>query len=216
LAAVYFIGILKIEYNYTQMGNMLNLITKSKIRQRLILLFIYNSDKEYYINEAAKLVKTSAGTAQRELEKLASFGLLKKEKKANLAFFKADIENPLFYDIRNMVDKTIGIEYLLKQALAAKPSIKFAFLFGSYVMGGFNAKSDLDLFIIGDASEKEIYRWLKNVEEKIVKEINYHLSSAAEFKKNLKKSFFHKEIIGHYLLLIGDKNEFRKFIKSTA
>lgn len=195
---------------------MLNLITKSKIRQKLLLLFIYHPGQAFYINEAAKLVKTSAGTTQRELEKLVDFGLLKKEKKANLSFFEAATENPLFYDVRNIVDKTIGIEYLLKQALASQPGIKFAFLFGSYVKGGFNAKSDLDLFIIGHAEEKEIYRRLKTVEEKIVKEINYHLSSAAEFKKNLKKSFFHKEILDYHLLLIGDKNEFRKFIKSTA
>ena len=195
---------------------MLNIITKSKIRQRLILLFIYSPEKEYYINEAAKLAKTSAGTAQRELEKLVAFGFLKKEKRANLAFFRADKESPLFHDIRNLVDKTIGIEYLLQQALAPEPGIKFAFLFGSYVKGDFNAKSDIDLFIIGDAQEKEIYRRLKTVEEKIMKEINYHLSSAAEFRKNLKKSFFHKEILGHYLLLIGDKNEFGKFVKSAA
>ena len=195
---------------------MLNIITKSKIRQRLILLFSYNPEKEYYINEAARLAKTSAGTAQRELEKLAASGFLKKEKKANLAFFKADKENPLFYDIRNLVDKTIGIEYLLKQILAPQKRIKFAFLFGSYVKGGFNVNSDIDLFIIGKVQEKEIYRRLKTVEEKILKEINYHFSSAAEFKKNLKRSFFHKEILGHHLLLIGDKNEFGKFIKSAA
>ena len=195
---------------------MLNIITKSKIRQRLILLFSYNPGKEYYINEAARLAKTSAGTAQRELKKLAAFGFLKKEKRANLAFFKADKDNPLFYDIKNIVDKTIGIEYLLRKALTPESGIKFALLFGSYVKGDFNANSDIDLFIIGKVQEKDIYRRLKAVEEKIAKEINYHFSSAPEFKKNLKKSFFHREILGQYLLLIGDKNEFGKFIKSAA
>jgi len=42
---------------------MLELFTKSKIRQKIILLFIYNQNKEFYLSEIAKRVKTSAGTA---------------------------------------------------------------------------------------------------------------------------------------------------------
>lgn len=195
---------------------MLNLIAKSKIRQKLLLLFVYNPVKEYYINQAARLVNTSAGTAQRELEKLAGFGVLEKEKRANLTFFKINAENPLFDDIKNIVDKTIGIEYLLKQSLAEHKEIEFAFLFGSYVKGGFRHDSDVDLYIIGMISEEKIYHALKKTEIKIFKDINYHLASREEFKKNLKKSFFHKEILKHHLLLTGDKNEFRKFIKQSA
>jgi len=195
---------------------MLNLLAKSKIRQKLLLLFVYNPDKEYYINEASRLIKTSAGTAQRELEKLAVAGILKKEKRANLAFFRARTESPLFSDVKKIINKTIGIEFLLKQALLPVEKIKFAFIFGSYAKGDFNADSDLDLFIIGDIDEKDTHRRIGQAEEKVAREINYHLSSAEEFKKNLRKSFFHKEILDHYLLVIGDKNEFGKFIKRTA
>jgi len=195
---------------------MLNLITKSKIRQRLLLLFIYNPNKEYYINEAAKLVKTSSGTTQRELEKLAVFGILKKEKRANLSYFRANINNPLYHDVKSIVEKTIGIEELLKKSLDKLKQIKFSFLFGSYVKGDFNSESDIDLYVIGEIKEDEIYKVVKKVEQKIRREINYHLASAEEFKKNLTKSFFHKEILRHHLLLIGNENEFRKFIKSTG
>lgn len=49
-------------------------------------------------------------------------------------------------------------------------------------------------------------------EEKIYRVINYHLAARNEFKKNSVKSFFHKEILSHYVLIVGDENEFRKFI----
>lgn len=194
---------------------MLNFITKSKIRQKLLLLFLYHPERAYYIGEAAKIAETSSGTAQRELEKLAVSGFLKKEKKANLAYFRINTENPLLDDVKSIVAKTIGLEQVLKDELMKVRQIKFAFLFGSYVKGDFKPDSDIDLYAIGDIDENEFYKTIKKVEVKITREINYHLSSLEEFRKNLEKSFFHKEILKKYQLLIGDENEFRKFIKQT-
>jgi len=192
---------------------MLNFITKSKIRQKILLLFLYHPERAYYINETAKIIKTSSGTAQRELEKLADSGFLKKEKNANLTYFRINPENPLLDDIKSITEKTIGLEQLLKDELGKLEQVKFAFLFGSYIKGDFKPDSDIDLYAIGDIDENEFYKTIKTVEAKIMREVNYHLSSLEEFRKNLEKSFFHKEILKNYQLLIGNENEFRKFIK---
>jgi len=198
--------ILKIEY-------MLNLITKSKIRQKIILLFVYNPDKEYYINEIARLIRTSAGNVQRELKKLSESNFLAKKRKGNMVYFKIDDSNPLLLDIKSIVDKTIGLQYILEKELQKTKGINFAFLFGSYVKGDFDRNSDIDLYVIGEISDRELYRKIRKADEKINREINYHLSTRKEFKKNLKKSFFYKEILSEHILIIGDKNEFRKFIR---
>jgi len=192
---------------------MLNFITKSKIRQKILLLFLYHPERAYYINETAKIIKTSSGTAQRELEKLADSGFLKKEKNANLTYFRINPENPLLDDIKSITEKTIGLEQLLKDELGKLEQVKFAFLFGSYIKGDFKPDSDIDLYAIGDINENEFYKTIKTVEVKIMREVNYHLSSLEEFRKNLEKSFFHREILKNYQLLIGNENEFRKFIK---
>ena len=192
---------------------MLNFITKSKIRQKILLLFLYHPERAYYINETAKIIKTSSGTAQRELEKLADSGFLKKEKNANLTYFRINPQNPLLDDIKSITEKTIGLEQLLKDELGKLEQVKFAFLFGSYIKGDFKPDSDIDLYAIGDINENEFYKTIKTVEVKIMREVNYHLSSLEEFRKNLEKSFFHKEILKNYQLLIGNENEFRKFIK---
>ena len=192
---------------------MLNFITKSKIRQKILLLFLYHPERAYYINETAKIIKTSSGTAQRELEKLADSGFLKKEKNANLTYFRINPENPLLDDIKSITEKTIGLEQLLKDELGKLEQVKFAFLFGSYIKGDLKPDSDIDLYAIGDINENEFYKTIKTVEVKIMREVNYHLSSLEEFRKNLEKSFFHKEILKNYQLLIGNENKFRKFIK---
>lgn len=191
---------------------MLNLITKSKIRQGIILLFVYNPSKEYYINEIAKLAKTSAGTTQRELEKLLANGFLVKSRRANLVYYRLNSDNQLLPDIKNIIDKTIGLDYVLKRGLGGLNNIEFAFLFGSYVKGDFKTSSDIDLYIIGNITEKDLYEKIKTAENIIKREINYHLATAKEFKKNIKKSFFYEEILKNYLLIIGDEQQFKKFI----
>ncbi len=49
---------------------MLTILTRSFIRRKIVLLFVYNQRKEYYLSEIARRVKTTPGTAQRELNKL--------------------------------------------------------------------------------------------------------------------------------------------------
>jgi len=192
---------------------MLNLITKSKIRKKIILLFVYNPKDSFYINQIARLVETSAGNVQRELKKLEESGLLSKEKKGNSTYFKINANSPLFNDFKNIVDKTIGLKNILEETLKKTQGIDFAFLFGSYVKGDFGPDSDIDLYVIGDIREKELYQLLKKAEEKIYREINYHLSSRKEFQEKMKESFFHKEILKDFVLIIGNQNEFRKFIR---
>lgn len=190
---------------------MLDILTKSKIRQKIILLFIYSPKKSYYINEVARLVKTSSGTAQRELNKLVKEGfLVKKEKSQKRVYYSLNKANPLLPEIKTIADKTIGIEHLLQEELKKEKNIDFAFLFGSYVKDNLKFDSDIDLFIIGNISDKEIYNRIKKVEEKINREINYHLSTLKEFKKNLSRNFFYRSIVKKCDLIIGDENEFRR------
>lgn len=192
---------------------MLNLITKSKTRQKIILLLVYSPEKSFYLNEIARLIEASSGTTQRELKRLAEAGLLTREKKGNSVYFKINTANLLFNDFKNIVDKTIGLENILKIVLGKAKNIKFAFLFGSYVKGDFYPDSDIDLYVIGSIEEKELHRLTKSVEEKIFREINYHFSSKKEFQEKIKKSFFHQEILQNFILIIGNENEFREFIK---
>jgi predicted nucleotidyltransferase len=191
---------------------MLDLFTKSKIRQRIILLFIYNQNKEFYLSEVAKIVKTSAGTAQRELNKLLQGDFLVFKKKANLSIFMLNKRYSLLKEVESIIKKTLGIEVELKNELSKIDKIAFAFLFGSYVKGGFKSDSDVDLFVIGDVDGDQVFKAVKKVEEITGREINYHLASKREFYKKKRKGYFYKEIVENYDLLIGNEREFKKII----
>jgi len=192
---------------------MLELFTKSKIRQRIILLFIYNQNEEFYLSEIAKRVKTSAGTAQRELNRLLRNDLIIFKKKANLNLYALNKNYSLLKEIESIVKKTFGIEIELKKGLSGVKNISFAFLFGSYVKDGFKSDSDIDLFIIGEVDEEQAFDALQKVEENIGREINYHIINRKEFLQKKRTNYFYEEIVENFILLKGDEREFRRFIK---
>jgi predicted nucleotidyltransferase len=189
---------------------MLDIITKSKIRQKIILLFVYQKDKEFYLSEVARQVKTSAGTAQRELNRLRRMDLLTFGKKGNLSIYKLNEHYPLLKEVESIVRKTIGIEVELRKALTGLRGIRWAFTFGSHAKGALKADSDIDLFVIGNMGEDDIYNAVQRVEETVGREINYHLSSEAEFARRSTEGSFYKEIAAGPLMLIGREDELRQ------
>ncbi len=190
---------------------MMNFLTKSRIRQKIILLFVYNKGKEFYLSEVARRVKTSAGTAQRELNRLRRMDLLTFEKKGNLSVYKLNEGHPLLGEIEVIVRKTLGIEVELRRALTGISGIRWAFTFGSHAKGILKADSDIDLFVIGRMNEDHVYNAVRTVEEIVGREINYHISTEAEFARKSTDGSFCKEIAGGPLMLIGREDELKQF-----
>jgi len=87
---------------------VLELLTKSKIRKKIILLFIFNRDQQYYLSQIANLVSTSSGTAQRELNKLLDLELIHFEQKARSKFYSLNHEYSLLNEVESIVKKTNG------------------------------------------------------------------------------------------------------------
>ena len=191
---------------------MIEFITKSKIRQRIILLFLYNQDKEYYLSEIARKVCTTPGTARRELQRLLQNDFLYLRKKANLSVYHVNKSFSILEEIESIVKKTIGIEIMLQEGLRNVKGIKFAFLFGSYVKGDFKSSSDIDLFILGDFNEKDVFKVVQKIEDQIGKEINYHIADEEDFLGKLETSSFYKDIIHNIAIVKGDQDEFKRFV----
>lgn len=194
---------------------MIDFLIKSKIRKKIILLFLYNQKREFYLSEVAKIVGTSPGTAQRELNRLLAGDFISFKKRANLSIYSLNKRYTLLKELEAIVNKTFGVEVMLKNGLGTIDNIDYAFIFGSFVKGKFRSESDVDLFIIGEVEEDQILEVVQRIENSIAREINYHLADRDDFLSKTKDSFFYREILRDCLLLVGNKDEFEKFIEKT-
>lgn len=184
-------------------------ITKSRIRRDLLALFFSNPDRSYYLREIQRMLGYSAGNIRRELLKLQSGRLFETNRTGNLLYYSLNKNHPLFQEIKSIVQKTIGVEGALREALSPIKGIDTAFIYGSFAKGNARMASDIDLFIIGKVEERNLLRAISKTEKVLRREINYSLYSRADFmKKKREQDSFIKDIIkGPKIFLAGGPNE---------
>ena len=95
--------------------------------------------------------------------------------------------------------------------MEAVESADYAFVFGSFARGNYSEKSDVDVFVIGDASE-ELEAAFASIQKKTGREINWIHWKAGEARKKKDGSFF-KNAFKKRIWLKGDENEFKRIIE---
>jgi predicted nucleotidyltransferase len=180
----------------------------SKIRAEVFRLLFTGKEQELHIREIQRRTGFNDRAIRLELVRLARLELVTPRRDGNRLYYSAKRESPLFPDIRNLTIKTIGLADVLKAALHAE-EIQVAFVFGSVAQGTEKAASDVDLMVIGSLGMRGVSALLTGVSEKIGREINPHVVTAADFKAKIRAGdHFHTAVFKERkLFLKGDEHE---------
>ena len=89
----------------------------------------------------------------------------------------------IYDELQKIVLKTEGIAKIIKEDLARFSNIECMFIYGSFAQGTAGAKSDIDLFIVGDVDENSLIPLVHTSERAINREINYTLMHRDELRK---------------------------------
>ncbi len=169
---------------------------------------------ELYLRELHRLSGLSIRPIQQELNNLLAVGLVKARKDGNRVYYSANTENPLFPEIRSLVEKTTGLHSILKTILT-DPDIQIAFIFGSLAKGTDRPGSDLDLFVIGDLGLRKLTKLLSGASDRLGREINPHVMPTQEFSRKLhsKEHFVSSIVKSQKIFVIGDENDLSRLGK---
>jgi predicted transcriptional regulator with HTH domain len=182
------------------MGVMLKSLFSSSIRADVLSLLLNSPDEQFYIREIAKLLRKNPSGVKRELDNLEKMGILNSEKVANLKYFHANTDSPLYSELKNLITKSLGLPGALKAVLRASGA-KAAFLYGPYAEGD-NVEA-VDLFVIGAVTSPA--KELKDIERRFDQKINCTLMDEEEYKIKKKKrdANLKKILSGKRITLIG-------------
>lgn len=89
---------------------MLHSFFSSKMRIKLLRLFIRNPHRRFYLREISKLMEEPITPIRRELLNLKKVGFLRRTKVANLIFYDVNPDFLLYDEIKSMVEKTEHLE----------------------------------------------------------------------------------------------------------
>lgn len=189
-------------------------IGKSKTRVSILRHFFANPDKKYYLRELEKILGISVGNIRRELLDLKESGLFESKQEGKQVYYFLNVKSSIFPEFKKIVAKTIGAEFVLKEKLMQIKGIKVAFIYGSVARGKEDSFSDVDIFIIGLASEDDLLKAVQKAEKELSWEINYVSFTAKDIKENIKeKDVFLADVLrGKKIFLIGNKNDLEKII----
>ncbi len=164
----------------------LGILLMGKNRMSILSLLLPTPNRKLYLRQIVRMTGAGQGAVQRELALLAEAGILIKTREANLTYYQANPDMPVYGELKGLVEKTGGIAGSLRSALLPLASkIERAFLFGSVGRGEERAESDIDLMVIGDVPFLDIVAVVSPLQELLGREINPTVFTAEEFQQRL-------------------------------
>lgn len=184
-----------------------------QIRGGVLALLYGQTDKTFYLRQIARQLNASVGSVQRELENLTRIGLIVRNSIGNQVFFQANQSNAVFPELRALLNKTVGVFYILSSTLKPLANrINVAFVYGSFARREETARSDIDLMIVGKVRLEDVFDALSGVESSVSRPVNLTVYSPREFRLKIKSGnhFVTAVMKAEKVFLIGNDDELGK------
>jgi predicted nucleotidyltransferase len=179
-------------------------------RGAVIGLLFSQPDRAEHFRDVVRKTGASVGSVQRELALLVRLGLVHRSASANLVEYRANRASPIFTELKGLADKTFGIEASVRTALEPfGRDIAFAALYGSVAAGTDDARSDIDVLVVGRVDFGDIVEALHPVAERLERAVNPIVFSRREFarRRREKESFLSAVLAKPVVPLIGSLDD---------
>jgi len=129
-----------------------------------------------------------------------------------------DAANALYQPLRDLYARTVGLGTQLRAALEREPSVRYAFVFGSYARGDDDVRSDVDVFIVGEVRRESLLRRLQELEATLRRDISPIVWSDSELTARVRERapFLMTVLAEPKIWLLGDEDEFETRTREMA
>lgn len=181
-----------------------------KARSAVLGLVLSHPDRAFYLREIVELTGLGIGHLQREFERLAAAGIIRRFTQGRHVYFQADQTCPIYNELRGIVLKTVGMADEVRRALLPlRKRIRVAFIYGSVARGSENSASDVDLMVVGDVTLAEVVEAVRETETVLLRPVNPTVYPLKEFTAKLtaNQHFLTKVMGREKLMLIGGEDD---------
>lgn len=186
---------------------MLEQLFSSKVRVKLLAIFLASKPQSYYIRELTRRLDEKINSVRIELANLEEMGLLKSKFADGKKYYCPNDKFKLYPELKRLIFKA-GLEGSKLAADFEKLSgVKFVCLSGKFI--GLE-NSLVDLFVVGRINKKVLSRVVSKLEEGLGEELNYTVMPLAEFlyRQEMHDRFVDTVLKSDYLKLVdrlGDR-----------
>ncbi|MEA2064800.1 MAG: hypothetical protein U9O66_00695 [Patescibacteria group bacterium] len=191
---------------------MLEQLFGSKTRTQLLIFFLINHERSYYIREITRILCSQINSIRREIENLKNFGILievakdldQKNKKDfhQRKYFKVNTNFVLYNELKSLILKSqLTNRKNLIEKIIKSGNISYLVLTGFFVNSD---DSPTDILIVGKINKKIVNKIIGKLEKELNKNINYTVISKAEFfyRKDITDKFLYNILEGKKIVIV--------------
>jgi len=170
------------------LDNLFTGLIASKTRIKLLIRLFFNPQTRSYLRELAKEFNTSTNSVRDELNQLKKTNLLKSQKKGRQIYYMANIDHPLFPELKSMVSKVMGIDQVIDGIINRLGDLERAYLIDDYAEG--KDTGIIDLMLIGNVDQYHLNDLSRKTEQYVKRKIRSLVLTRTEyndFLANLKR-----------------------------
>ena len=170
----------------------LDAIFDSRIRARILKLFLYSPNKNFDLETIKKTLNINSASISKQFKSLVAVKFITAKNIGGKKFFKVNKDFDFYNELKELITKAspASKEKMLKK-LKGLGKIKLALISGVFINSDV---SRADLLVVGDLIKlSKFNKFLKNLEAEVGKEINYALMTTKEFqyRYNMYDRFIH-------------------------
>jgi predicted nucleotidyltransferase len=155
---------------------------KSRLQPQILGLLLLNEQRGWTARELTDRLNATPVAVHRELHRALRGGLVTREAIGRTYVYRAATESPLYEPLRQLLERTVGVEVELGRALASVAGVAAAFIHGSYAKGTkVRPTSDVDLLVLGNVNLHDLRSQLRQVEARVGREIDVLAYEPSEF-----------------------------------
>lgn len=162
-------------------------LLRSPLLGELLAWMYLHPDRTCSITDLAERFAVSRSTISREADSLVATGLIREERRGNLRLLRADLDGPLARPLTDLLMLTYGPASILGEFLAAVDGVSDAYIYGSwaarYVGEPGPPPRDVDVLVVGDADDDDVFDAARMAERRLGREVNVHRVTRAKWQE---------------------------------
>lgn len=194
---------------------MIDALFGSKTRVKLLHLFLNNPGKSFYVREITRLIDEQINSVRRELSNMLNVGIIKSDTADNKLYYEVNQRFEHYVPLRAIFGNDIdGGDTVVKTTpstldwqgkLDELGGIKIAVLSGVFVQ---DSAGSVDLLLVGKTAQGKLKAFIKTLEKKEGRELNYSIMPYDEFyyRLSIRDRFITEILASKHTILRDDQH----------
>ncbi|MBT9594624.1 MAG: MarR family transcriptional regulator [Vitreoscilla sp.] len=156
--------------------------------QRVLGTTLTHPGRSFTLQELLRRAGTGRGSAQQQIDRLVRAGVLVEEpRRGRQRSIRANTEFFLYPELKSIALKTFGLIEPVREALQIHADrIEEAFIFGSVVKGTDTGKSDIDVMVVGDVPQLELFEAAGQLQQRLGRVVQFNVYAPDEWRDLVK------------------------------